>query len=624
MDKTNGMSSYYGAQFSDLTVDNFRRWNKLNLFSDMEPCYCVYHDKLLKKSDEFEKNNDEAMAQMSLFIAHISSMYLTNKADCPLDAFWKSPEGRSFSLDDLAPDNLDFFESIIPECDNILIKGRLADILWIMRKKIEMAWIAIENYIKMPIQYATWYYRNDRIWQRAVILVNQLGRAQKAIQYRDQIRKVFLELLLSEAFSEESLIIEYAKILFQLFLSDIDREKVKQKLRDYAEYLMSHGNNFKARTTFFQILKFIETDCYEERNPIFVRIAESFVSDADKAPADSLITGESYKNAIKYYRNIPVQFRSQWNIDERIKKLYDKMRTSNTSALFHMQKMATEGIDCTEAIGQSENMISGKDFIPALGNLCLVSPSFSYQDERKKTLDYIKDFPIIATVSSKVFDNSGRVVGQYSGIDLSDPESEKSFPAFWALMIRRYGFSVNCVVQIAVLPALNVFNCEHHITEDDLISLCQGSSIISTDRVHLWAKGLYFGFNDDFITAVHLLCPQIEHMVRMHLQYLGEKTTVLEDSGVEIESGLSNLIKNARIGDVLSEDALFEIRALLTEHSGPNLRNQVAHGLLDDKYIHSPFPVYLWWFCLKLVCFSNPDFLEKYKALSKARGPEEP
>ena len=135
MDKTNGMSSYYGAQFSDLTVDNFRRWNKLNLFSDMEPRYCVYHDKLLKKSDEFEKNNDEAMAQMSLFIAHISSMYLTNKADCPLDAFWKSPEGRSFSLDDLAPDNLDFFESIITECDNILIKGRLADILWIMRKK---------------------------------------------------------------------------------------------------------------------------------------------------------------------------------------------------------------------------------------------------------------------------------------------------------------------------------------------------------------------------------------------------------------------------------------------------------------------------------------------------------
>ena len=108
-------------------------------------------------------------------------------------------------------------------------------------------------------------------------------------------------------------------------------------------------------------------------------------------------------------------------------------------------------------------------------------------------------------------------------------------------------------------------------------------------------------------------------MVREHLHYLGEKTTVLDDAGVEIESGLSNLIKNARIGEVLSEDVLFEIRALLTEHSGSNLRNQIAHGLLDDSYMHSSFPVYLWWFCLKLVCLSNPDFVTKYKAMSSSR-----
>ena len=52
---------------------------------------------------------------------------------------------------------------------------------------------------------------------------------------------------------------------------------------------------------------------------------------------------------------------------------------------------------------------------------------------------------------------------------------------------------------------------------------------------------------------------------------------------------------------MFGEDTSFEIRALFCEPFGPNLRNNLAHGLLDDGACYSPNTIYAWWFGLKLV-----------------------
>ena len=46
---------------------------------------------------------------------------------------------------------------------------------------------------------------------------------------------------------------------------------------------------------------------------------------------------------------------------------------------------------------------------------------------------------------------------------------------------------------------------------------------------------------------------------------------------------------------------LFSIsRGLLVEHHGTNLRNEMAHGLLDDGQFHSEAAIYLWGLSLRL------------------------
>ena len=176
-------------------------------------------------------------------------------------------------------------------------------------------------------------------------------------------------------------------------------------------------------------------------------------------------------------------------------------------------------------------------------------------------------------------------------------------------MCRHYSLATSVDAQVAVLPALRTIELEHKITEDDIFQICYHANLIPPNRAHLWAKGLLFGFSEDFFSAMHLLAPQIEHMVRFLLQSKGFMTTIMED-GTECEIGLKALLKNDRISEVMSEDLQFELRALLIDPFGVNLRNQIAHGLVTDGYFNSSHPIYLWWLCLKFVILSNPIFLK--------------
>jgi Domain of unknown function (DUF4209) len=67
---------------------------------------------------------------------------------------------------------------------------------------------------------------------------------------------------------------------------------------------------------------------------------------------------------------------------------------------------------------------------------------------------------------------------------------------------------------------------------------------------------------------------------------------------------LNELVVDPRLSAIVSGDILFELRCLLTDNRGPNLRNQLAHGMLDDSEFSSVEAIYTWWLVLVLCIFS--------------------
>jgi hypothetical protein len=52
---------------------------------------------------------------------------------------------------------------------------------------------------------------------------------------------------------------------------------------------------------------------------------------------------------------------------------------------------------------------------------------------------------------------------------------------------------------------------------------------------------------------------------------------------------------------VFGDDLAFELKALFCDPFGPNLRNELAHGLLDDADCRSAASIYAWWLGLRMV-----------------------
>ncbi|MCI7565276.1 MAG: DUF4209 domain-containing protein [Treponema sp.] len=199
-----------------------------------------------------------------------------------------------------------------------------------------------------------------------------------------------------------------------------------------------------------------------------------------------------------------------------------------------------------------------------------------------------------------MYAKDGRVVHQSSGIDFNE-NLNKTNSSVWETMIWQYTFQITLTAQTVLLTALNLLNNDHHITYFDVKEIVKDSNIISEARQEIFIKGLLAGLSYDFITAVHLLVPQIENLVREQLQIRDVKTVTIDQNGLEIEVGLSTLVEKQEFTTIFGDDIAFEIRALLCESTGPNLRNNIAHGLLDYNQIQNTTGIYFWWFCFKLV-----------------------
>jgi hypothetical protein len=138
----------------------------------------------------------------------------------------------------------------------------------------------------------------------------------------------------------------------------------------------------------------------------------------------------------------------------------------------------------------------------------------------------------------------------------------------------------------------------------------------------LFGKALFAGYDRDLVTATHLLVPQIEHMVRFHLKQAGIRTTTLDVDGIETEFGLSTLMGMPEAEKVFGENLTFEFGALLCDPHGPNLRNELAHGLMEEDACQSVYAIYVWWLALKLV-FNAYWMADRKRAADQASGNEE-
>ena len=100
--------------------------------------------------------------------------------------------------------------------------------------------------------------------------------------------------------------------------------------------------------------------------------------------------------------------------------------------------------------------------------------------------------------------------------------------------------------------------------------------------------------------STHLLVPELEDSLRHLLRRRGGLSSKIKTDGVQRERMLPDLLEEANLVGLLPGDIVFDLESLLVEQGGPNLRHQLAHGMLSFPEYYSHSAAYLWWLVLHL------------------------
>lgn len=162
----------------------------------------------------------------------------------------------------------------------------------------------------------------------------------------------------------------------------------------------------------------------------------------------------------------------------------------------------------------------------------------------------------------------------------------------------RVHYSVS--VQGLIEPAKRVVLREHRITPDTFHDFVSHNPLVPAGREYIFARGLSEWMHGDLLVATHLLVPQLENSLRSLLERTGVVTTSLSPGGLQGDRMLGSILAADELEELLGRGTVFDLKCLLIERFGANLRNLMAHGLAEHASMYSPAASYLCWMVLHL------------------------
>ncbi len=586
---------------TNISLDDFNAcgWREALEEARREDYSSMWQQLSSKARKATEEGNLEAGKVLWLLADACSMMLKPNSSNKPFAPFIVMDGKRSALPEDFKNEDIEFFSQIIPFIDEPKLCARISDIAWLLSKprNHKHALSAIDNYRSIEIGTESWIRdgRDGReCWDRAIqlCLMLQAGAGERLKEIESKIVEALKESLPEDGYLANWL----ADLLSKHHLGVKDNRDIAEKLEALATYFEDSGDLHRARDYLDAASEWYKkSEDAPQSTVMIVRNAECWVKEAINMVAASFYF---YESAIHKYRTIPKALRDQHNVEERIVELRGLMNEAGENSLNEMGKITSGSIDISELIENSVKAVKGKELSEALLQFANVYRGARADKIRSFSEEMIRNHPLRSLFAATHMSSDGRVIAKKPAADLGGENQES---VIWPEMVKHYAMELSLVVQGDIWPALEVIRQEHRLKEADFYSVVKRSPVVPPDRIRLMAKAIFQGFDGDFISALHLLIPQIENLVRYHLKQHGEKTTNIDINGIENENGLSTLMDNSKVEDIFGKDLSFELKAIFCDPFGPNLRNELAHGLIGYEESQNIYSIYAWWLTFRLI-----------------------
>ena len=578
------------------TKDDFINsgWEEIVNNSEKKECRFGYNIAFQKKAQEANVAGNVKEQAVFEILAEVTRVPM--KLESTEEFFAKA-------FHNLTDEYLNFLAEIAPEISDAELQARVADILWIRKRDREMAKLAVNAYLQSATEL-----EDPQKWNRAYERIERALRLSRRIQYQTDTVFAHIEKVLDFYKGEDPLWFS-AKLMELLLEYKFGKATKYAALAKKAAKLAESANDWRRARNYWEIKAqwhSIEQNEQQRRNAL-MSSAETYVKEAEdtlkKTPPRYFAASHFLQKAYEAFKRITgkkedkIKIAAKARAEEVHKILLEYQEKSTEESMSFSQE-----IDISNQVEQAKAQVRGKEFNDAIFALALLgaSPKISYlRQQVQETRGLSSFFPAV------MVNEVGKVTARQPS-NFDEAETAIRFE-----MYRNAILVQSLHAQMYIEPAINQINLEHNVRIKDFISIISYSPFVPPNREYLFAKGLYAGLTGDFITSTHILIPQIENSIRYLLSQRGVLTSGIDNYGIQKEHQLSTTLYSQEIESIFDEDTVFDLKGLLIENSGSNLRNRIDHGLINDNGFLSPLMSYLWWLTLRLCCLPILEHQQK-------------
>lgn len=522
---------------------------------------------------------------------------------------------RTFSIEDFTEENYELLKNIKFEKVPLILRSLIADVLWTQKKEFFASKIAADSYWEL---FELWYSDEDNVGtldmiRRALcisIQTNYISLYSRICTWfknflDDKIVNIdgYFSLRVMELFAEQKNydVTDFLPVLDKLILKNSkDLSKVEQA--------------YELKTSCFHKLK-----KKEEATKNNILLADYYVSFADKTKEidirSSLRAVHLLQKAIVLYRNNGELKRAE-NTHRKLVKIQKEIPKAMT--------LPSVELDITEIIENIKDNFNDLSFEESIIRLTQMLVFDSQDTIRNRIIEEYKSNPLSHIFGKNLLNTQGQTVLAMPGLTIHNIEEN---PKLLELHMHQNSLEKQKVAgNIWFKNALIFIRNKFEIDNQMLDFLVKDNPIIPTGRERIFRSGLGMFLRGEFFESIHILAPQVENLFRNIAKEVGGITVTLDDDGSSKEKVLGSIFLLPELLDCYDNDIIFTFKGLLNEQAGANIRNEVAHGIIEESACSTGVYLYFGVAVIKLLSYTsfscykilkNSEKLAHYEAPSK-------
>ncbi|WP_448673085.1 DUF4209 domain-containing protein [Pseudoxanthomonas mexicana] len=286
----------------------------------------------------------------------------------------------------------------------------------------------------------------------------------------------------------------------------------------------------------------------------------------------------------------------------RIQELRDRLATYERASLDHYGHISTKA-DVSDWVKWIDEQLAAPDFFSALLRMAYRAGQWlDVEEVEERVRTNFAKHPLSSLFTTTHVNADGMVVSQRPPLDPNDPASVRLY-AISDVRQTDIPMRSSIMVSRAADTLYTAYQPSFHAVKE----IVEASVITPPGHAETIARGLFSGFIDDWLAASVYLIPAMESFVRAQLKRSGAHTTGMNEDGTQHEKTLGELLEMPEAECFFGKNLVFELRVLLTEPEGFNLRNAYCHGLMPDRELQNAGIMSLWWTLWRMILFPWHD-----------------